>query len=116
MDAAFAAAIGLEVDRLERDAATLRRLRTELFLTGQSIMDEVSYRHRDVDPGEPTGRRGLHVGLAGGGGTRSNSAGVPFPTPRRSAGLLRSYHWREDWPFALDETGEVATEVTIEEG
>jgi hypothetical protein len=32
-DAAFAAAIGLEVDRLEREAATLRRLRTELFLT-----------------------------------------------------------------------------------
>jgi hypothetical protein len=34
MDAAFADAIGLEVDRLEREAATLRRLRTELFLTG----------------------------------------------------------------------------------
>jgi hypothetical protein len=34
MDAAFATAIGLEVDRLEREAATLRRLRTELFLTG----------------------------------------------------------------------------------
>jgi hypothetical protein len=34
MDAAFAAAIGLEVDRLEREAATLRRLQTELFRTG----------------------------------------------------------------------------------
>jgi hypothetical protein len=34
MDAAFATAIGLEVDRLEREAATLRRLRTELFRTG----------------------------------------------------------------------------------
>jgi hypothetical protein len=34
MDAAFATAIGLEVDRLEREAATLRRLRTELFPTG----------------------------------------------------------------------------------
>jgi hypothetical protein len=34
MDAAFAAAIGSEVDRLEREAATLRRLQTELFRTG----------------------------------------------------------------------------------
>jgi hypothetical protein len=34
MDAAFATAIGLEVDRLEREAATLRRLWTELFRTG----------------------------------------------------------------------------------
>jgi hypothetical protein len=34
MDVAFATAIGLEVDRLEREAATLRRLWTELFRTG----------------------------------------------------------------------------------
>ena len=32
-DAAYSTAIGLEVDRLEREAVTLRRLRTELFRT-----------------------------------------------------------------------------------